>query len=111
MSIVSFPSGFNLSAASTFKYDPTEDVDSDSSGVPLTRTVTEKKMVTVGCRFDALFPSEKATLEAFVMSNAANTVEWTIDGIGHSGRIVGGHSTGRSGSLFSLSFVYRAEVV
>jgi hypothetical protein len=111
MAIVAFPSGYNLARDSGFRNASTEQFDVMSDGAPRSRRVTSKRYVSIACRFGALYRAEKDALELFIVTNAANTITWTIDGINYSGRIIGDHSTTMSGILFNLSFDFYGEIV
>jgi hypothetical protein len=111
MTTVAFISGYNLSRSSTFSHKPSTAVDIMSDGTPRTRTMTPEDFVTVSCLFEYLTSTESSTLRTWLLTNAANTITWTIDGINYSGVIVGGHSATMTGPLFSISFDYYAQIV
>lgn len=111
MTTEAFPTGFYLDRSTTFRHHPTESIDMMSDGAPRSRTLTTSRYVTISCEFSFLTADEKATLESFLLSNQANTITWTIDGVDYSGRFVGGHSVTMTGPLFSVSFTYYAMIV
>jgi len=111
MSTVAFPTGYNLSRATTFRHQPSTAVDFMSDGTPRVRTLTTGYFVTISCLFEYLTLTEKTLLELWLLLNAGNTIEWTIDLYNYSGVIVGAHSTTMTGPLFNISFEYYAQVV
>ncbi len=111
MSTVAFPSGYNLSRSSTFKFHSAAAVDIMSDGTPRTRTLRSSAFVTVSCLFEYLTAAERGYLLLFVLINAGNTITWTIDGINYSGVIVGDFSETMTGPLYSVSFEYYAQIV
>ena len=110
MSTVAFISGYNLSRATTFRHQPSTAVDYMSDGTPRVRALTVGRFVTISCLFEYLTLVEKVTLEIWLLVNAGNTIEWTIDLIPYSGVIVGGHNTTMVGPLFNVSFEYYAQI-
>jgi len=110
MSTVTFISGYNLSRATTFRHQPSTAVDVMSDGTPRVRTLTTGKFVNISCLFEYLTLTEKTILELWLLGNAGNTIEWTIDLIPYTGVIVGGHNTTMVGPLFNISFEYYAQV-
>ena len=110
MSTVTFISGYNLSRATTFRHQPSTAVDAMSDGTSRVRTLTTSKFVTISCLFEYLTLTEKTILELWLLGNAGNTIEWTIDLIPYTGVIVGGHNTTMVGPLFNISFEYYAQI-
>ena len=111
MSTVAFPTGYNLSRASQFRFHSSTAVDFMSDGTPRQRTLRSNAYVTVSCLFEYLTSTERGLLLIFILLNAGNTITWTIDGINYSGVIVGDYSETMTGPLYSVAFEYYAQIV
>lgn len=109
MSTVAFISGYSLSRATTFRHQPSVDIDTMSDGTFRQRTRTTEKLVIVSCLFEALTLTEKTILDIWLLLNAANTITWTIDLIPYSGAI-GPHTITMTGARFNVSFEYYAQI-
>lgn len=111
MSTVAFIGGYNLSRSTTFRHTPRAAVDIMNDGTPQQRLMSTEAFLTISCLFEYLTATEKLILEIFLLTNAANTITWTIDGVNYSGVFLGGHSVTMTGPLFNVSFDYYAQIV
>lgn len=111
MSTVAFPSGYNLSRSSQFRFHSATAVDIMSDGTPRQRTLRDSAYVTVSCLFEYLTATERAILLIFILVNSGNTITWTIDGISYSGVIVSDYSETMAGPLYNVSFEYYAQIL
>ena len=111
MTTVAFPSGFNLERDSQFSYSTNTVTDFLADGTPRTRVVGTQQYVTIVCNFRSLSATDKDTLTAFLSTNRANTITWTIDGADYSGVFVGGYALTMTGPLFNVTFNYYATTV
>jgi hypothetical protein len=109
--MAAFPAGYNLDRSSGFVFDDNVSPDEMSDGSTYLRTTGATQYITIRCVFKYLTLAEKNTLTAFLFTNKATVVTWTIDSIDYSGYFKGGHSESMSGNRYSVRFTYRAEVV
>jgi len=106
---VAFPSGYNLERSTTIERDNNVSVDVMSDGSQRVRVTGSDAWVTVGARFRYLTQAEKDTLVAFINTNRAEEITWTIDGVSYIGRVISGVQETMTGNRFNIQFTYRGR--
>lgn len=109
MAIVDFPSEFPLKRSALINATDNIAVDYLDDGTPLLRATGTASYVTIPCEFVNLFESELDVLIAFLSTNRANQIAWTIDGIDYLGVIDGGWSYDQNGNVYNVRFRYYAQ--
>jgi hypothetical protein len=109
--MAAFPAGYNLDRSSGFTFDNNVAQDEMSDGSTYLRTLGATQYIKIRCVFKYLTLAEKNTLTAFLLTNKATVVTWTVDSINYSGYFIDGHSETMAGNRYSVRCTYRAEVV
>jgi len=109
--MAAFPAGYDLERSSQFSFDANTAVDVMSDGSTRVRSMGATQYVTIRCEFRYLTLTEKNTLTAFLLTNKATVITWTIDGTDYSGYVMGRHTETMSGNRYTVRFTYRAEEV
>jgi len=109
--VAAFPAGYYLDERTRWERYSNVQVDRLDDGTVRQRVLGDE-FVDIKCVFRYLTLAEKNTLKAFLVTNKATTVTWTIDSIDYSGQIVGDSQEGMSSqNTYELRFTYRATEV
>lgn len=111
--MAAFPTsiGDQLERSSTLSHSNYVALDIMDDGEASTRVLGDDVWVSIRCSFAYLTQADRDTLRAFLVTNRAGVITWTIDGVDYSGYFDGGHTESKAGNRYNVSFVYRAKEV